>query len=134
MLIVLIILAAVFLSVLGVNAYKQWKIRLGQRMHENEYNVAVTVWEYARMVKDQIDQSVRAGKGVLDFTGLTVPHSRGYSLSLEMIGPYFRVYAVPERYNRTGKLSFLTDSTLSVRAADREGSQASPEDDEYRGD
>jgi hypothetical protein len=134
MLIVLIILAAVFLAVLGVNAYKQWKIRLGQRMHENEYNVAVTVWEYARIVKDQVDQSVRVGKGVLDFTGLTVPHSRGYSLSLEMIGPYFRVYAVPERYNRTGKLSFLTDSSLSVRAADREGLQASPEDDEYRGD
>jgi hypothetical protein len=134
MAIVLVILVLVFLAALGVHAYKQWRLKIGQLMHENEYNVAVTVWEYARKVREQVETTVRHGKGALDFSTLRVPHSPGYSLSLELIGPYFRVYAVPKRYNRTGKLSFLTDSTLNVRAADHEGQPASPEDDEYRGD
>jgi len=134
MLIILLVLATVFVAVLAVHAFKQWKIRLQQRMHENEYDVAVTVWEYARTVKEEIEAAVRTSRGVLDFTRLTVPHSRGYTLSIEMSGPYFRIYAIPQKYNRTGRLSFLTDSTLNVRAADRSGRNASPEDDEYRGD
>jgi len=134
MLIVLLILAAVFLGVLAVHGYKQYRLRAQQRMHENEYNVAVTLWEYARIVKGEVDAALRNGRGVLDFSGLAVPHSRGYSLSIEMIGPYFRVYAVPQKYNRSGRLSFLTDSTLSVRASDHAGQQATAEDDEYRGD
>ena len=72
--------------------------------------------------------------GVLDFTKITVPHSQGYRISLELIGGYFRVYAVPARYNITGRLSFLTDNTLSVRASDRAGQQASCEDGEYKGE
>jgi hypothetical protein len=134
MAIVLIMLTAVFVAVLGLQAYKQHRIRVLQRMHENEYNVAVTLWEYARTVKEQVDSSIRIGKGVLDFTNLSVPHSLGYKISIEMIGPYFRVYAVPAKYDRTGRLSFLADSTLNVRAADHKGQPASPEDDEYRGD
>lgn len=134
MAIVLIILAAVFLAALGLQAYKQYRNRLQQRMHENEYNVAVTLWEYAKTVKEEVDASIRKGQGVLDFTRLAVPHSAGYRITIEMVGPYFRVYALPAKYNRTGRLSLLTDSTLSVRAADHRGQPATSEDDEYRGD
>jgi len=134
MAIVLVILAAVFVGVLGVHGYKQFKIRQQRQMNENEYNAAVTLWEFARVVKEQIDSAIRQGTGVLDFTRITVPHTQGYEISLELIGAYFRVYAVPARYNRTGKLSFLTDSTLSVRASDRTGQQATSEDGEYKGD
>ena len=134
MAIVLVILAAVFVGVLGVHGYKQFKIRQHRQMSDNEYKVAVTLWEFACVVKEHIDGAVRQGNGVLDFTRITVPHSQGYHISLELIGAYFRIYAAPARYNRTGKLSFLTDNTLSVRAADHEGRQATSEDGEYKGD
>jgi len=134
MAIVLVILASVFVGVLGVHAYKQFKVRQLRRMRENEYNTAVTLWEYARLVKDKIDASISQGSGVLDFTNITVPHSQGYKISLELIGAYFRIYAVPVTYNGTGTLSFLTDNTLSVRASDRFGQQATSEDGEYRSD
>ncbi|HZM86500.1 MAG TPA: hypothetical protein VFF31_08075 [Blastocatellia bacterium] len=134
MAIVLVILAAVFVGVLGVHGYKQFKLRQQQKISDNEYNVALTLWEFARVVKDQIDDAVRQGTAVLDFTKITVPHSQGYQVSLELIGAYFRIYAVPSRYGRTGRLSFLTDNTLSVRASDRAGQQATSEDGEYKGD
>ena len=134
MAIVLVILAAIFVGVLGVHAYKQFKIRQQRRMNENEYNAAVTLWEYARLVKHNIDTVIRQGTGVLDFTKITVPHTQGYKISLELIGAYFRIYAVPGKYNRTGRLSFLTDNTLSVRASDRSGQQATTEDGEYQSD
>jgi len=130
--IVLVVLAAIFVSVLGVHAYKQYKIRQLRHMNENEYNAAVTLWEYARVVKDHIDAAIRHGTGVLDFTEIKVPHSNGYEISLELIGVYFRIYAVPSRYKRTGQLSFLTDNTLSVRASDRSGQPATTEDGEYQ--
>jgi len=134
MAIVLLLLVVVFVGVLGVHGYKQYKIRQQRQMSRNEYNAAVTLWEFACVVKEQIDTAIRHGTGVLDFTKITVPHSLGYQISLELIGAYFRIYAVPARYNRTGKLSFLTDNTLSVRAADRAGQQATSEDGEYKGD
>ena len=134
MAIVLVILAAVFVGVLGAHAYRQFKTRQQRRMGENEYHTAIIVWEYARLVKHQVDAAIRQGAGVLDFTRITVPHSQGYRISLELIGGYFRIYAVPARYNRTGRLSFLTDNTLSVRASDRAGQQATSEDAEYKGD
>ncbi len=134
MAIVLVLLVTVFVGVLGVHGYRQFKIKQQQQMTQNEYNAAVTLWEFACVVKEQIDGAVRIGTGVLDFTTITVPHTTGYEISLELIGAYFRVYAVPARYNRTGKLSFLTDNTLSVRASDRAGQQASSEDGEYKGD
>lgn len=134
MAIVLVILAAVFVGVLGVHSYKQYKLRQEQRMSENEYNAAVTLWEYARLVKDRIDTTIRQGTGVLNFTKITVPHTQGYQISLELIGAYFRVYAVPARYNRTGRLSFLTDNTLRVRASNRSGQPATTEDGEYQSD
>lgn len=134
MAIALVLLAIVFIAVLGVHSYKQLKIRQERRMSENEYNTAVTLWEYARLVKEHVDAAIRQGAGVLDFTKITVPHGHGYKISLELIGAYFRIYAVPDKYNSTGRLSFLTDNTLSVRASDRAGHQASTEDGEYKGD
>jgi hypothetical protein len=134
MVILLVILAAVFVGVLGVHFYKQYKLLQQRQMNENEYNAAVTSWEYARLVKDRIDIAIRQGTGVLDFTNITVPHTRGYEISLELIGAYFRVYAVPARYNRTGRLSFLTDNTLSVRASNRSGLPATTDDGEYQSD
>jgi hypothetical protein len=133
MAIVLVILAIVFVGVLGVRGFKQFKITQQHQISENEYNAAVTLWEFARVVKGEVDGAIRQGAGVLDFTKITVPHSKGYKISLELIGAYFRVYAVPARYCRTGKLSFLTDNTLSVRASDRAGQQATSEDGEYKG-
>jgi len=134
MAIVLVLIVAVFVGVLGVHWYKQFKIRQQHQMNQNEYNAAVTLWEFACIVKEQIDGAIRQGTGVLDFTNITVPHTQGYEISLELIGAYFRIYAVPARYSRTGKLSFLTDNTLSVRASDRAGLPATSEDGEYKGD
>lgn len=132
--VLVMIVAAVFVGVLGVHGYRQFRLRQQHQMSENEYNAAVTLWEFGRVVKDRVDGTVREGTGVLDFTSITVPHSLGYEISLELIGAYFRIYAVPSRYNRTGRLSFLIDNTLSVRASDRGGQQATSEDGEYKGD
>lgn len=134
MVIILVTAALVFVCALGLHGYKQLQNRRAQRMSQNEYATAVKLWEYARLVREQIDDAIHQGKGVLDFTAITVPHSQGYRVSLELIGTYFRVYAVPSKYNRTGRLSFVTDTTLSVRAADRAGNPASSEDVEYTGD
>jgi len=133
MTIALIIVAAVFVAVLGARFYKQIKIARHKRMSQNEYTTAVKLWEYARLVRDEVNTAIRQGRGVLDFRSITVPHSPGYAMSLELIGSYFRVYAVPNRYNRTGRLSFVADSTLTVRASDRAGERATPEDAEYEG-
>jgi hypothetical protein len=132
--ITLIIIAGVFVCALGLHAYKQFQTRRARRMSLNEYNTAVTLWEFARMVREQIHAAVLRSHGVLDFATITIPHSRGYRVSLELIGTYFRVYAIPNKYNRTGRLSFVTDTTLSVRAADHAGKPASAEDEEYQGE
>lgn len=134
MVIALLILATVFVGVLAVHSYKQFRIRQQRQMNQNEYDAAVTLWEFGKFVKIEIDSATRRGAGVLDFTNITVPHTRGYQISLELIGGHFRLYAVPTKYNRTGKLSFLTDNTLSVRASDRIGQQATSEDAEYKAD
>lgn len=134
MVITLVIVALVFLCALALHAYKQLQIRRERRMNENEYHTAVKLWTYARLVREQIADAMHQGRGVLDFTAITVPHGQGYRVSLELIGTYFRVHAVPYIYNRTGRLSFVTDTTLSVRAADRAGNPASSDDPEYEGD
>ncbi|MFY9609657.1 MAG: hypothetical protein WAU45_13705 [Blastocatellia bacterium] len=134
MVIILVIIAVVFVCALALHGYKQLQIRRVRSMRQNEYDTAVKLWEYARLVREQIDGAIRQGKGVLDFTAITVPHGKGYRVSLELIGTYFRVYAVPDKYNRTGRLSFVTDTTLSVRAADRAGNPAGSDDPEYEGD
>ena len=132
--IILVVLSAVFVGALALHAYKQYKIRLQQRIGENEYAVAVTIWEYARLVKSEIDDAIRQGAGVLDFAKIAMPHSQGYKVSLELVGSYFRIYAAPDRYAKTGKLSFVADNTLIVRAADRSGERAAADDPEYKGD
>lgn len=134
MVIILVTTALIFVCALGLHGYKQLQMRRARRMSQNEYDTAVKLWEYARLVRQQINDAIHQGKGVLDFTAITVPHSQGYRVSLELIGTYFRVYAVPNKYNRTGRLSFVTDTTLSVRAADRAGNPASADDAEYQGD
>ena len=134
MIITLIILTAIFLGALGLHAFKQFKVRQERRISQNEYDAAVALWEFARLIKTSIADAVKAGSFVLDFSNITIPHSVGYKVSLELIGTYFRVYAIPDRYGRSGRLSFLTDNTLTVRAADHAGSQATPEDAEYKGE
>ena|ERR1044072_9502172 len=134
MAILLVIVAAIFVGALGLHGYKQFKVRQERRIAENEYNMAVALWEFAGLVKTQIDDALRKGTGVLDFTKITIPSSQGYKVTLELIGTYFRLYSVPIKYARTGRLSFLTDNTLTVRAADRAGEPATTEDAEYKGD
>jgi len=133
MAVILIILAAAILITLGLYGFRFYQDRLEHRMSENEYNTAVMLWEFAKRIKGEIDQAMRGSKGVLDFTNITVPSSAGYKVSLELIGAYFRVHAVPERYAKTGRLSFVADTTLIVRAADHQGQSASIEDEEYQG-
>ena len=133
MAIVLIIIAAVFLLALGLHSYKRILESREARMTDNEYNTAVTLWNYARLVKSQIDEAMRQGTGVIDYYKITVPHSPGYKLSLELAGNSFRIYATPDGYNKTGRLSFYTDSTIIVRAFDRSGGHATVDDPEYAG-
>ena len=133
MAILLIILAAAVLILLGWYGFRFYREQRERRMSLNEYNTAVTIWEFAKQIKAEIDQVMRAGKGVLNFTNITIPSSVGYRLSLELIGTYFRVHAVPARYAKTGRLSFVADATLTVRAADHQGQAASIEDEEYQG-
>ena len=134
MTIALLILALIVVAVLALHAYKRLREFQQQRMKENEYNTAVVVWTYARLVKSQIDESVRHGTGVIDFANMTVPHSTGYNVALELTGFSFRVHAGPQKYNRTGRLSFHIDNSLTVRAADRAGDAANDTDPEYSGE
>ena len=133
MTVILIIFAAAALVLLGLYGFRFYQERLERRMSDNEYNTAVRLWEFAKLIKAEIDQALRASKGVLNFSNITVPSSTGYRVSLELIGAYFRVHAVPARYAKTGRLSFVADTTLTVRAADHQGQSASIEDDEYEG-
>ena len=133
MTIIMIILAAAVLITVGLYGYRYYQERLEQRMADSEYNTAVTLWEFAKQIKAEIDRAMRGGAGVLSFTNITVPSSAGYKVSLELMGAYFRVHAVPARYARTGRLSFVADTTLTVRAADHQGQSASIEDEEYQG-
>jgi len=133
MAIILIILAAAVIILVGWYGFRYYQEQLERRMGENEYNTAVTLWEFAKQIKSEIDQVLRAGKGVLSFTNITIPSSLGYRVSLELMGTYFRVHAVPARYAKTGRLSFVADTTLTVRAADHQGQSASIEDEEYQG-
>jgi hypothetical protein len=134
MAIILVIVAGIFVGALALHGYRQYKINQERRIGENEYKAAVALWECASIVRTHIDDALKRGEDVLDFTQITVPSSAGYKIALELIGAYFRVYAVPLRYARTGRLSFLTDNTLTVRAADHTGERASTEDAEYKGD
>ncbi|HLG15987.1 MAG TPA: hypothetical protein VJH03_16000 [Blastocatellia bacterium] len=134
MTIVLLILAAVIAAALIGHAHKRIRQLQKQRLAENEYNTAVVVWTYARLVKSQIDDATNHHAGVIDFANMTVPHSTGYHVALELSGFSFRVNATPQKYKRTGRLSFYIDNSLTVRASDRDGAAATETDAEYTGE
>jgi hypothetical protein len=50
--------------------------------------------------------------------------ARGYKFEIKIAGPSFDILAVPERYGRSGKLSFFANGA-GVRAADLQGKPAS---------
>lgn len=133
MVIALITLSLLFLTALGLYVHKRVREMREKRMSENEYDVAVTVWTYARLVREEIEDAIRLRTGVLDFTKITVPHSGGYKISIELAGTSFKVNAIPDRHNRTGRLSFFTDNSLTIRAGDHIGEFASDQDPEYEG-
>lgn len=121
-------------ATLSLFLYKRILQLRERRILDNEYNTAVMIWDFAKFVKSLTDEMIRRRSEVLDFTNITVPHGIGYKISLELCGPRFRVVGTPERYTKTGRLSFYTDNTLTVRAADRSGEPASEDDPEYTGE
>jgi hypothetical protein len=133
MVIILIILAAIFVIALGLHLYKRIVQMREARMAENEYNAAVALWSFARVVKSNIDDALRQGSGVLDFTKIMVPHCQGYRITLELAGYNLRVCGAPVKHNRTARLSFFIDNSLVLRAADHLGEAASDRDPEYTG-
>jgi hypothetical protein len=103
-------------------------------MSDNAYNTALTLWNFARVIKDQLDEVGRGKADVIDFTNISVPAGTGYNVCLELAGYGFRLHAVPERYDRTGRVSLYVDNALTVRAWDRGGDNATAEDPEYTGE
>jgi hypothetical protein len=108
--------------------------RRRKRMSDNAYNTALTLWNFARIIKDHLDEVSRGTADVIDFTNISVPAGTGYNVCLELAAYGFRIHAVPERYDRTGRLSLYVDNALTVRAWDRGGENATAEDPEYTGD
>jgi len=133
MVIILIILAAVFLIALGLRVYKRIIEMREARMAENEYNAAVALWSFARIVKSNIEEALHKGSGVLDFKKIMVPHCQGYRITLELAGYNLRVCGAPVKHNRSARLSFYIDNSLILRAADRLGAPATDQDPEYTG-
>ena len=133
MVIILIILAAVFLIALGLHVYKRVLAMREARMAENEYNAAVALWSFARVVKSNIEDALRQGSGVLDFKKIMVPHCQGYHIRLELAGYNLRVCGEPVKHNRSARLSFFIDNSLVLRAADHMGAPATDQDPEYTG-
>jgi hypothetical protein len=133
MVIIIITLSAVFIAAIAFHAYKRVLQMREKRMADNEYDAAVTLWKYSTVLRTELDQALRKSQGVLDYRKITVPHSQGYKVSLELEGYSFRVNGVPEQYNRTGRLSFYVDNSLTVRSGDHAGECASDTDDEYAG-
>jgi hypothetical protein len=130
---ILVVLAIVVVVVLGMLIQRETAHRREMRIRDNEYNTAVTLWNFALVIKGLIDEMARAGLEVLDFKDIVIPHGSGYRLSLELSGYGFIVYAVPHRYDKTGRLSFYVDRTLTVRASDHAGEIAEASDPEYAG-
>ncbi|HVF89322.1 MAG TPA: hypothetical protein VNH22_04585 [Blastocatellia bacterium] len=128
-----ITLSVVFLAALGFHAYKRVLQMRAKRMADNEYNTAVTLWKYSTLLRTELDLALRQNQGVLDYGRITVPHSSGYKVSLELEGYSFRVKGIPEQYNRSGRLSFYVDNSLIVRGGDHEGDWATLMDEEYAG-
>jgi hypothetical protein len=133
MVITLITLSVILLAALAFHAYKRVIQMREKRMADNEYNTAVTLWKYSTVLRAELNQALRQSQGVLDYGKITVPHSAGYKVTLELEGYSFRVNGIPENYNRTGRLSFFVDNSLTVRSGDHEGEFATSLDEEYAG-
>ncbi|HKF54658.1 MAG TPA: hypothetical protein VKJ45_04410 [Blastocatellia bacterium] len=132
--IVVALLSIISLSWLGWFARRELDRRRSKRMSDNAYNTALTLWNFARVIKDQLDEVGRGRAEVIDFTNISVPAGTGYNVCLELAGYGFRLHAVPERYDRTGRISLYVDNALTVRAWDRGGENATAEDPEYTGE
>jgi len=132
--IVVALLSIISLSWLGWFARRELARRRSKRMSDNAYNTALTLWNFARVIKDQLDEVGRGRAEVIDFTNISVPAGTGYNVCLELAGYGFRLHAVPERYDRTGRISLYVDNALTVRAWDRGGQNATSEDPEYTGE
>jgi len=115
----------------GQRALKRRRLK---KMSDNAYNTALTLWNFARLIKDQIDNVSRGRAEVIDFTNISVPAGTGYNVCLELAGYGFRIHAVPEKYDRTGRVSLYVDNALTVRAWDHSGQNATAEDPEYTGE
>ena len=131
MLIIVATLIGVCLAVLGLLVRRRLEQSRQERMDDNEYNTAVTLWEFARTIKSCMDDMIKEDNGLIDFRKIAVPHGTGFTLSLELQYGQFQVHAAPTKYNRTGRLSFYTDGSLIVRAGDHGGSRATEVDPEY---
>jgi hypothetical protein len=134
MTIIIVLLAIIFLGALGWFGTKELERRRKKRMSDNAYNTALTLWNFARVIKDHLDEISRGRAEVIDFKNISVPAGTGYNVSLELVAHGFRLHAVPERYDRTGRLSLYIDNALTVRAWDRGGKNATAEDPEYTGE
>ena len=53
-----------------------------------------------------------------------------YKIELRASGDKFEATATPKTYGKTGRRSFYVDETAAVRAADRKGQPATPDDPE----
>src|SRR5215813_8299334 len=134
MYIIITILALIALGWLSWFGRRELERRRRKRMSDNAYNTALTLWNFARVVKDHLDEISRGRAEVIDFTNISVPTGTGYNVCLELAGYGFRIHAVPEKYDRTGRVSLYVDNALTVRAWDRGGENASAEDPEYTGE
>lgn len=134
MAIIYVLLALIALAALGFYFYKRMGELRERRLKENEYNTAVVLWTFARDMKLQLDEVIRGGTGVISFNNIRVPHGPGYKLTLELAGFDFRLHGLPEKFNRSGRLSFYIDKSLTLRAAERHGENATEDDTEYTGD
>jgi len=127
----LVVLIAAGVAAGAVFAIRFLKDRRARQIDSNEHDTAVALWEFSRTIKARMAE-IKSGKAaVLDFATISMPRGPGYKLSLELTFAGFSIWAVPRRYGKTGKLSFYVGNTVSVRALDRGGDRAEPEDPEY---
>jgi hypothetical protein len=102
-----------------------------EQIAKNEYETATSLWTFAKTLKGHMDRRAGQDTTVLDFTQISMPKGAGYRISVELSACGFNLRALPNRYSRTGRVSFYADNTLTVRALDRGGAPACVEDPEY---
>src|SRR5260370_34434273 len=114
--VIIILLAIITLGLPGWFARRAMERHRRKKMSDNAYSTALTLWNFARVIKDQLDEVSRGRAEVIDFTNISVPAGTGYNVCLELAAYGFRIHAVPERYGRTGRLSLYVDNGLTVLA------------------